>query len=397
MKLEDRLRAAIDTHVEDVAADEAAWARITGQLARSAHAPGHGGRRRLVAAVVAFALFGAAAGLLWRSFAGERRPVADHPDQTVIPTPSSPLTSRALRSVGQVPRHSLAVLGTSDGSLLVASFTGRQLLLVDPSDARVLAQRDLGGAGTIGAEETSGVLWVLQGGDTPRLIRLDPTTLAITGMRSFTSVADGLAAGGGHLWMGAEGSLTELDPITGATTRTVSLGGNVELLAGDPSSGRLYVTLDGPVRHNSSPLLEVDATNGAVLAHTRAGQADLAGVSHLAATPDGVWVAEATGMMGILSFYTAEGLHASKALPEGRDGLGLVYGTNAIAGSYVGGHLFVANPGGDATCRNPRTGKRLGRVSPVNPSTDPRFVGVAGRPMIVMGSTLYVVDVGIAC
>jgi hypothetical protein len=154
------------------------------------------------------------------------------------------------------------------------------------------------------AVEADGAIWVLQrSNEGARLVGVEPQTLAIHQERAFASAADGIAGADGHVWIGVGTSLMAIDPATGSTRVRVPLPDRIDRVAGDPDNGLLYVTLEGPVRKDQAPLLELDGTAGGPIAETRAGYADLGGVSQLIPTPDGVWVGEPTGMMGTLGFY----------------------------------------------------------------------------------------------
>jgi hypothetical protein len=89
MTLEERLRQAIDRRVGDTKADERAWeslhARLGDRSYREAVPPVAHPRQRLVAAVVAFAVFGAAALLVGTAFR-----VAGRADNTLATSPSYP-------------------------------------------------------------------------------------------------------------------------------------------------------------------------------------------------------------------------------------------------------------------------------------------------------------------
>lgn len=261
----------------------------------------------------------------------------------------------------------------------------------------MLAQRDLGHRGELSAVGAGGSIWVLQRSNQgARLVGLTPQTLSVQHDRAFASAADGIAGVGGHVWIGVGGSLTAIDPASGSTTARFPLPDTVDRVAGDPDSGVLYVTLHGPVRKDQAPLLELEGSTGGQIAETRAGYADLGGVSHLIATPDGVWVGEATGMMGTLGFY-ANDLVPPQGLDTGEDGHGVIHGSNGIAGTYTADHLWVAYGDGTITCADPRTGRRLGMLTDGSQPGNGAVVAVGARPMTVLDSTLYAIDPNAAC
>ena len=311
-------------------------------------------------------------------------------------SPSEPASTAALEPIGPVPARTYALLGTADGSLLIASNSGRIVTRVDPSSGEVLARRNLEHASELAAVEVGGSIWILQrskeGG---RLVGLAPQTLAILHGRAFAATAEGLAATDGHLWLGVGSALVEIDPATGRPVDQVPLPHRIDLVAGDPDGGLLYVTLEGPVRKDQAPLLELDGSSGSLIADTRAGYADLGGVSHLVPAPNGVWVGEPTGMMGTLGFYTSNDLVAPQGIDEGKDGHGIIHGANSITGAYAGSHLWVAYGEGTVTCNDARDGRRLGTLTDDGARAD--IVTVADHPMTVVDSTLYAIDEEIAC
>ncbi len=313
------------------------------------------------------------------------------------PPSAHPLTLSA-RPVGMVPPGSRAVLGTSSGSLYLASAKGRWVFRVDPSTGHVVARIDLGHGGELSAVASDGSVWVAQRGDhrRGRLLKLDAGTLEIRARRRVLDAARGLAVTGSQIWFGSGDRLIEIDADRGVAIAPIGLGSRIDRLAGDAGTSRLYLTLQGPVRHDQPPLLELDGTTGTVLARTHAGFADLNGVSQLVPTPDGVWAAEPSGMMGTLSLYRRDGL-AKQGFPEGREGRGQIYGSNAIEGSYASGYLFVGYPSGLTSCVGARTGQRLGVVGAPRQGIAPPIVDVGGRPMAVAAGTLYLIDPQAAC
>jgi outer membrane protein assembly factor BamB len=303
-----------------------------------------------------------------------------------------------LQAVGPVPARTYALLGTSDGSLLLASQGGRTITRVDPTSGDVLAQWNLGHGGELAAVEAGGAIWVLhRSKQGTRLVGVEPQTLAIQYERAFASAADGIAAAGGQVWIGVGTSLAAIDPASGSTVARVPLRDRIDRVAGDPDSDLLYVTLEGPVRKDQAPLLELDGSSGGPIADTHAGYADLGGVSHLVPAPDGVWVGEPTGMMGTLGFYAADGLMPPEGFDEGHDGRGVIHGSNSITGAYAGSHLWVAYPDGTVICADARTGRTLGTLTDGSSLWSAAVVTVGDRPMTIVGSTLYAIDEEIAC
>ena len=305
----------------------------------------------------------------------------------------------ALQAIGPVPPHSHALVGTTDGWLFIASNGGGIVARVNPTSGEVLARRGLGHRGELAAVEVGVSVWVLQRSNEgiSRLFGLDAETLEIRSRRTLVSAAEGIAAADGHLWLGVGTSLTEIDLASGGTVDQVQLPHRIERVAGDPNSGLLYVTLEGPVRKGQAPLIELDGSSGGLIAYARAGYADLGGVSHLVPTPTGVWVGEPTGMMGTLSFYEANDLVAPQGFDEGKDGHGVIYGANSITAAYAAGYLWVAHGEGTVTCADARTGRKLGTLMDGSPSGSADIATVGGQPMTIVDSTLYAIDELIAC
>lgn len=325
--------------------------------------------------------------------------VLTHQTEVVSPwPPSAHSVTKSAQPIGDVPPGSSALLGGTDGSLYLISQDERTVFRMQPGPGNLVANVGLGRTYEIAAAEAGGYVWVMQATDQGhgRLLRLSAASLGVLGKKSVTRPANGLAAVGTRVWFGSGQELTAVDATSGATVSSVPLDGHVKLIAGDATTGRLYVVLDGPVRGNQLPMLEVDAYSGTVLARTYVGYADL-GVTGLVPTPDGVWVGEPSGMMGVLHFYSSDGLVAAPGYPDGRDGGGQLYGSNAIMGLYASGYLFVGYPGGLMTCVDAETGQRLGLVGAPHQGMRLPIVNVGSRTVTVVGRTLYSIDPQVAC
>jgi hypothetical protein len=114
------------------------------------------------------------------------------------------------------------------------------------------------------------------------------------------------------------------------------------------------------MRHDSTPLLELDAWTGATIARTWQGYFDLNGVSGLAATDGGVWVTVPTGMMASLFFLQASDLERTRTYGPG--------GSNGLQAFVADGTLWAVNAEGGYTCADPATGAIRG------------YVGIYGTP-----------------
>lgn len=145
-----------------------------------------------------------------------------------------------------------------------------------------------------------------------------------------------------------------LDPWTSAVTRTVTFSGHVQQLRASPDGSLLYVATDAPVRRDATPLLELDSRTGAELARSWQGFADLAGVTGLTSTRDGVWVTFPTGTMASLRLLRASDLRRMALYrPES---------SNALRAYAAGPSLWVENLLGGYTCADPSTGLVRGYV-----------------------------------
>ncbi len=145
-----------------------------------------------------------------------------------------------------------------------------------------------------------------------------------------------------------------IDPETGETTRSVAFRGRAELMVADPSGNRLYVSTSAPARNDATPIVELDATNGEILARGWQCCADLNGPSGLSATADGVWVTAPTGMMASLTFLREGDLHRAALFAPG--------GSKGLTAYVARGLLWVVDLLGGYSCADAATGKVIGHV-----------------------------------
>jgi hypothetical protein len=134
----------------------------------------------------------------------------------------------------------------------------------------------------------------------------------------------------------------------------VAFAGRAELIVADPSEQRLYVSTTAPVRDDATPIFELDAPTGEILARAWQCCADLNGPSGLSATPDGVWVTAPTGMMASLTFLRDGDLHQAALFAPG--------GSNGLTAYVASGLLWVVDLLGGYSCADEATGKVLGHV-----------------------------------
>lgn len=203
-----------------------------------------------------------------------------------------------------------------------------------------------------------GSLWAstgsLSAGTGRILYRLDARTLDVRDRLRMPGPTGPLAAVPAGLWAAAGRGVVLIDPETGETIRTVAFAGRAELIVADPSGQRLYVSTTAPVRDDATPIIELDATTGAILARAWRCCADLHGPSGLSAAPDGVWVTAPTGMMASLTFLREGDLHEAAVFAPG--------GSNGLTAYAARGLLWVVDLLGGYYCADAATGKVVGHV-----------------------------------
>lgn len=288
------------------------------------------------------------------------------------PVRSRLATSRDVSAALRLPRSVTALTAGPDGVLYGAyakQINGgeQQVVRFDPSTGAEATSSTIqgGAAGDDRLAFAGRSLWAA-GGDPFRtassrvLYEMDPTTLAVRAKVEMPAPPIALASVTAGLWVAAGKHLVLLDPSTGTIRETVTFPGVVRNLVSDPNGGRLYVSTDAPVRHDTTPLLELDAWTGAAIARTWQGYADLNGVAGLAATDEGVWVTVPTGMMATLFFLRAGELEKTSTYEPG--------GSNGLQAFVADGALWAANLEGGYTCADPATGAVHG------------YVGISGTP-----------------
>jgi hypothetical protein len=225
--------------------------------------------------------------------------------------------------------------------------------------------------GQVGAPlAAGGWLWVpvaTSAGES--LLRLSPVSLAEAGNLplgggSALSVGQGhLADAGGALWVADGGRLLRLSLTTGQLVATIPLPGAATSDVAANKTGTVLVVSEA----TAGGLGQVQRRNP--VSGTETASYQMIGV----AAPEvggiiksGVWIAEATGMMGYVERFSAETMAPDPATR--------VEGTNGIRVTVAGGLAWVTQ-GGNARydyCADPVTGRILARI----PLPDPLQGGV---------------------
>jgi hypothetical protein len=319
--------------------------------------------------------------------------IGAHGTEEMTPWPASASPSLlGMTPIATLPAWPAAVAGSAEGVYVALSDGSRTTVeRVDPMNGHVDATVTVPYGSSCGCHDvwlaaTGADVWLLTGGHLEHLDRLDPATLRVEGSVPVPHAARGLAATASGVWVGSGDHVVLHDAATSAPVRSIAFAGAVTRVAASPDGADLYVTLGGPIRHFSDPLLEVTTATGAVVARTYAGVSDLDGVSVLAPMGDGVWVGAPSGMMGSLSLLRA-GTLAQVAGPIG--------GSNGIAATFADGHLWVTDAQ-RLTCNAPGTGRTLGSLSP--PGQGYGVVVQAGSLVLgAIGKSLYRIDPSVAC
>jgi hypothetical protein len=230
---------------------------------------------------------------------------------------------------------------------------------------------------------------VVLGGETPTMLtysggapwiatragdvaRLDPGSLVPTLRVHVDAEVTDMASSPDRLWVATAKEIDEVDPFDGKITASYPLPASLTRFAVSPDGTRVYASLSRPVRHDTLPVIEIDTATGSVVARTRGGYADLGGVGGLTATPQGVWIATATGMMGDAIFARASDLR--KRVGEAGQRRGSIVGTNAIQLWLAARRLWEFVPDGSLQCFDPPDPRAKGYVVAENH----RQLGIGG-------------------
>jgi hypothetical protein len=236
-----------------------------------------------------------------------------------------------------------------------------ELARIDLVSGRITATRQLGAVYFDQAVTAAGSLWVATSSlSGEALVRLDPQTLAVAGRwriggggnQGFAGHV--LAVAGSGLWLAGGDRLLRLSLPAGAVTATVPLprAATSEVAAG--SSGAVLV-VEETNSTGSGILQRRDPATGALLATSPA----VPGVSGLfvgGVAGSGVWVSNATGMMGYVERFDATTLAPSPGTQ--------VEGTNGITVQVADGLVWVTSGGGPGPsfCADPLSGRVLARL-----------------------------------
>jgi hypothetical protein len=237
--------------------------------------------------------------------------------------------------------------------LLLGSSEVDELARFDPATGRIQADRRLGGA--FGqAMPAAGWLWVrtTAASGAVAILRLDPRTLALTGEVALPGppppsgqAQDTLAVAGGGLWVASGGELVRLSLPGGTVAATVGLPGASWSTVTADSAGTVLAV--GEANDGGAGAVQLrDPRTGALL-RTSAPMAGVVAPAVGGVINSGVWVSEATGMMGYVERLTVPGLRAERLAAPRADFAGndhtRIEGTNAIAVRVANGSVWITD------------------------------------------------------
>ncbi|MGH9090536.1 MAG: YncE family protein [Acidimicrobiales bacterium] len=224
-----------------------------------------------------------------------------------------------------------------------------------------------------------GALWAAAGD----LVRVDPTSLAVTATYPLPGTVLLVTVAAGKLWVATRTNLLAVDPTTGAVQRTEPLGFLPQAMAASPNRSVLYVVGDKqPPVHarrtvNSARLASFDSTNGALLGERTIGRASTGAI---ATTKNGVWAAVAA--LGKKDATTKIKLYRGASLAPGTQ---LVFQSNASVVPYVSGSvLWIIGTGAYRTkCADASTGHVAATGTRVFSLGDGAMLSADGRAFMV--------------
>jgi photosystem II stability/assembly factor-like uncharacterized protein len=282
--------------------------------------------------------------------------------------------ARPFRTVATLHRNPMGLVADLDGSIYARTMAGNGhsvIIRIDPATGRTTSSQVLrGGDGRFGADELAvfgGVIWFA--GQDPssrqastKLVRLDADTLDPLRPVRLAAPPAAVVSGPSGAWVASGRDLLLLD-AAGRILRSINVGARITHLAVDPSATKLYVSSQTPVDTRDHVVFEErSAWTGDLIASSRdVGYADLGGPTGMAPTQDGVWVSSPTGMMGTLQLFDRDDLAPVGTIQDGR-GVGVYEGTNAVAASFAGGVLWIADVAIGLTCADASTGAVIERV-----------------------------------
>jgi YVTN family beta-propeller protein len=178
------------------------------------------------------------------------------------------MTGELVSSVA-IPGDSCAALDTGFGAAWTATCSGDGLARIDPATGAVTTV-DLGAVipdseASIGVGE--GAVWVVVEGNPRRLLRVDPTTMAIAASYDIPGSPTAVRAGLGAVWVSdpTKSLVHRVDPATGAIAATISVGKQPQFIV--VGEGSLW-TMD----QNSGTISRVDPATNSVSATIRLGE-----------------------------------------------------------------------------------------------------------------------------
>jgi hypothetical protein len=245
-----------------------------------------------------------------------------------------------------------------------------ELTRVNPATGAIAATRLLipGQVGTPLA--AGGWLWVpIATSPGESLLRLNPVSLTeagdlpIGGSNLSVVLGSHLADAGDALWVADGGRLLRVSLQTGQLVTTIALPGAATSGVAANKNGTVLVVSEA-TDGGAGQVQRRNPVSGAVIAsYQMIGVAapELGGV-----VKSGVWIAEATGMMGYVERFSTTTMAPDLATR--------VEGTNGIRVTVVGGLAWVTEPGNARYdyCADPVTGHVLARI----PLPDPVQGGV---------------------
>lgn len=267
-----------------------------------------------------------------------------------------------------------------------------RLARLDPTTGRVLTEVHGDAVPTAWlAVEAADALWTgsrpgREGAGT--VVVFDARTLAVL---TSIPIADGPVAigrGGASLWAAGDHALYRVDPKTRAIAATIDVpGAPISGIAVDPSGTRLYLEQFSDRQQTS--LSVRSARDGVVLVAPRVVDAG-PGPGRIAATVDGVWIAQATGMLGHVQQYPTDLVV----------GVARIDGSNGISVRTDAGVVLVNGATDDPalTCLDRKSGRFIDVIAVSQISALPAFTSDGTRLYLAPPSGgIEVRDVPPAC
>jgi hypothetical protein len=216
-----------------------------------------------------------------------------------------------------LPIHDLAGMAVSDGSLWVSAETGS------------LPGRHQGGT----------------------LLRLDGSSLRVLHRTRLATPTGALATAPAGLWVSNTHRLLLVDPASGDVIRRVIVIGSVSQVVVDASTNTLYDATHRPDFASTIAIEQRNATTGALRDRTTALRG-MPSVNTLAASPRGVWLAYATGNLGLAERLPRGHLQRPSNTRPRADA-----GTNGIGVYQTADILWIDEGVKKLWCADPTTGR----------------------------------------